>query len=451
MSPKPVGHSRLPARLSPLGVRLALAFVAVALAALALLVGLALASVGSDVSTLAAQQRADVAKAVAAASASAYRVHDSWGGAVLSPALAVATDTGGEVQISDASGHLVATSGGASKPRESAYVTPVMVDGARVGTVSVRIGTTGLGAADRQLRQSLTSAVAGAAGLAALLALVVAVFVSVRITRPLLGVIGAARAMAAGNREARVGQTGAPGELGDLAEVFDHMADSLDREDQLRRALVADVAHELRTPLAVLQASCEALADGVIEPGPDALSSLRDETLRLSRMVEDLEALSQAAAAGLSLVKGPVDLARVVGAAADALALRFEAAGVALERDLAPVVVQGDPTRLHQVVANLLTNAIKFTPAGGRVTLQAGPGPDGRARVVVGDTGVGIPPDELPHIFDRFWRGSSAGRVTGTGIGLAVVAELVAAHGGEVEATSQPGSGTRIVVELPQP
>ncbi|MGH9058467.1 MAG: sensor histidine kinase, partial [Acidimicrobiales bacterium] len=108
-------------------------------------------------------------------------------------------------------------------------------------------------------------------------------------------------------------------------------------------------------------------------------------------------------------------------------------------------------TRLHQVVANLLTNAIKFTPAGVRVTLQAGPGPDGRAQVVVGDTGVGIPPDELPHIFDRFWRGSSAGRVTGTGIGLAVVAELVAAHGGEVEATSQPGSGTRIVVELPQP
>lgn len=442
--------SRLP-RLSPLGLRLALAFVAVALAALALLVGLALASVSSDVSALARHQQADVASVVAQASAAAYRANGSWQGADLAPALDIAIETGGTAVVRDAAGRTVAsaTAPGAVA-RGAAIVAPVIVDGARVGSISVRTGRDGLAAADRQLRQQLVSAVAGAAGAAAALALVVAAFVSWRIVRPLDALTRAARAMASGDREARVGREWAPGELGELAGAFDHMADTLDREDRLRRGLMADVAHELRTPLAVFQASCEAMIDGVVEPTAEELSSLRDEALRLSRLVEDLESLSQAEAAGLSLVTGPVDLSEVAGAAASALLPRFEAADLSLVRRLTPVVVRGDRARLHQVATNLLTNAAKFTPAGGTVEVEVGPGSDGEAHLVVADTGVGIAPEDLPHVFDRFWRGRAAGLAAGSGIGLAVVAELVAAHGGQVSATSDPGTGTRFLVRLPR-
>jgi two-component system sensor histidine kinase BaeS len=227
------------------------------------------------------------------------------------------------------------------------------------------------------------------------------------------------------------------------------MADNLGREDQLRRDVVADVAHELRTPVAILQAGHEALLDGVIDPTPGQLSSLRDEVLRLARLVDDLHTLSAAEAAALQLSLDPCDLAEIADAAAGSLAGRFEAAGITIERRLTPVSVLADAQRMHQVVTNLLSNALKFTPAGGRVTLETGPA--GReARLGVADTGGGIPDDELPRIFDRFWRGRQAAGVAGSGIGLAVVAELVRAHGGAVEATSTPGRGTQVFVTLPR-
>ena len=149
------------------------------------------------------------------------------------------------------------------------------------------------------------------------------------------------------------------------------MADTLDRQEQLRRDLVADVAHELRTPVAILQAGHEALLDGVVEATPDQLTSLRDEVLRLARMVDDLQTLAAADAATLRLSLRRCDLAQVTAAATDSLAGRFEAAGLALDRKLAPAWVMADPRWLHQVVTNLLTNALKFTPAGGRVTVRS--------------------------------------------------------------------------------
>ena len=141
----------------------------------------------------------------------------------------------------------------------------------------------------------------------------------------------------------------APGELGDLSRTFNHMADTLELEDQLRRVLVADIAHELRTPLAILQATTEAMADGITEPTAATLSSLHDETLRLGRIVEDLEVLASAEAAGLALELKPVDLAIVADEAAEALNAQLEGAGLSLTRDLQPAVVRGDKNRLHQV------------------------------------------------------------------------------------------------------
>jgi signal transduction histidine kinase len=178
--------------------------------------------------------------------------------------------------------------------------------------------------------------------------------------------------------------------------------------------------------------------------------SLRDEVLRLARMVGDLQTLAAADAAALQLTLSRQDLAGIAASAADSLAGRFEAAGIALERRLTPVAVLADPGRLHQVITNLLTNALKFTPPGGTVTVQAGPAGVAGAVLQVADTGPGIPADELPRIFDRFWRGRGAAHVSGSGIGLAVAAELARAHGGRLEARSEPGHGALLTLALPR-
>jgi len=255
--------------------------------------------------------------------------------------------------------------------------------------------------------------------------------------------------MGSGQRSARVGQVAAPGELRELATAFDQMADTLDRQEQLRRDLVADVAHELRTPVAVLQAGHEALLDGVAEPTPGQLASLRDEVLRLARMVTDLQTLAAADAAALHLSRRRCDLADVAATAADSLVGQFEAAGITLERRLAAAEILGDPRWLHQVITNLLTNALKYTPAGGRVIIGCGPaGAD--AVLTVTDTGAGIPADELPRIFDRFWRGQQGLQTSGSGVGLAVAAQLTRAHDGRLSAASEPGRGTQMTLVLPR-
>jgi two-component system sensor histidine kinase BaeS len=318
-----------------------------------------------------------------------------------------------------------------------------------VGTVYVGLTASGLGAADNVLRAALLRAVAGTAGLAALLALITGLVVARRITRPIARLIEVARAMASGDRSARAGAVSGPGELRELAAAFDQMADTLDYEDKIRRDLVASIAHELRTPVAVLQAGHEALLDGVTEPNPHELGSLRDEVLRLARMVDDLQTMAAAAAAVLHLTREPCYLAGIAAAAADSLARRFEAAEIALDRQLAAAPVVADERWMHQVVTNLLGNALKFTPAGGRVTLRTGPdGPN--AVLTVQDTGVGIPADELPHVFDQFWRGQAAGQTSGSGIGLAIASQLALAHGGTLIAASQPGEGTRLTLTLPR-
>jgi two-component system, OmpR family, sensor histidine kinase BaeS len=431
-----------------LALRLALAFVAVALAAVALLSGLTAAFAAADVSSLASRQRGDLTRAIAVAAGAFWDRSDSWAGADLSPVLDLAARTGTDVQIRDATGRAIATSPGFAEQTGPQASAAVVVHGQRVGTVAARSTGSGLNAADHVLEAALLRAIAGAAGLAALLALLTALVVARRITRPVGRLIAVTRAMAAGDRTARVGEIAAAGELRELAEAFDHMAGTLDRQEQIRRDLVADVAHELRTPISVLQAGHEALLDGVAEPTPAELGSMRDEVLRLARMVGDLQTLAAADAAAMHLTRRRCDLAGIVGDAADSLDRQFEAAGIIVGRQLSPVPVLADPHWLHQVITNLLTNALKFTPPGGRVTIStAREGP--HALLWVADTGVGIPADDLPHIFDRFWRGRRAAQVAGSGIGLAVAAELAQAHGGRLAATSEPGHGTAITLTLP--
>src|SRR5215472_14506706 len=360
-----------PAGAGPIGLRLALAFVGVALAAVAVLAGLTAAYVAADVSHLVAQQQQDLTHAVAVAAGAAWNRRDSWAAADLSPVLDLAARVGADVQVRDAGGSVVKVSPGfAGLPTTHERREAVIIGGRQPGQVIVRFSNSGLGGADESLRSDLWRAIAGAAGLAALLALLVSLAVSRRITSPVTRLIQVARAMGGGDRSARAGDVRGPGELQDLANAFDQMAESLARQEKVRRNLVADVAHELRTPVAVLQAGHEALLDGVTEPTPEQLGSLRDEVLRLAHMVDDLQRLAAAEAAALQLTLVPCDLAEIAEAAADSLARRFETAEVTLDRQLAVAPVLADERWMHQVVTNLLSNALKFTPAGGTVTIR---------------------------------------------------------------------------------
>src|SRR5580692_4938367 len=434
------GPPSVPAsRRSALGLRLALAFISVALAAVALVAGLTAGFAAADVSALATRQHAELTNAIAVAAGAVWDKNDSWTAADLAPVLDLAGQAGADVQIRDQRGSVVSSSPGfATQSSSPATGAPILVRGERVGQADVRFTGSGLASADHALRTALLRAIFGAAGLAALLALLTGLAMARRITRPVERIIEVTRRMASGQRAVRVGPITGPGEVRELAAAFDQMADTMDRQEQLRRDLVADVAHELRTPVAVLQAGHEALLDGVTEPTPAELTSLRDEVLRLARMVGDLQDLAAADAAALHLDLQPCDLASLAAAAADSLARRFEAAGITVDRQLAPAPILADPRWLHQVITNLLSNALKFTPPGGHVTVGTGQaGPDAVLRVT--DTGPGIPADELPHIFDRFWRGLGAARISGSGIGLTVAAELTRAHGGRLTASSQPG------------
>ena len=436
---------------SPLARRIALLITLVALVALGLLAAATWVFANNDVTTLSGRQRADLGGAVASALAVSYQQADNWKTANLSPALTLASRAGMAIQVRDQSGTLVASatpSGVRANDLGPALEIPVIVGGDTVGTVSARTSAAGIGAANTSLRHALAAGIGWSALVLAILATVAGVAFARRISRPVVALTGAARAMASGERGVRVANDDAPGELGDLSRTFNHMADTLDLEDQLRRDLVADVAHELRTPLAILQATTEAMADGVAEPTPTTLSSLHDETLRLGRIVEDLEVLASAKAAGLQLELKPVDLAVVADDAITGLQSQIQGAGLSVTRDLVPAVVLGDKNRLHQVLTNLLMNAIKFTPAGGSVRVSVS-AHDRMARVVVEDSGIGIARDDLGHVFDRFWRGADVRHTAGSGVGLAVVAELVRAHKGQVSVTSQVGHGSQFVVTIP--
>jgi len=317
-----------------------------------------------------------------------------------------------------------------------------------VGEVRLAFSSGGFSPAERGLRSAVVRTVGIAAGLAVLVALVASVLMTRLVVRPLGRLSRAAQAIGAGVKGVRIGPGMGPGELSDLSAAFDAMAVSLDRAEELRRGMVADVAHELRTPVAVLQAETEALVDGVRPPGIEALSSLHDETLRLGRMVEDLQALASADAAGLSLQRHRVDLAEVAAQAAQALAERFHSAEVRLDLSLTPVTVWADPQRLSQVVTNLLANASKYTPAGGDVHISVRAEGD-LARLEVTDSGPGVSPDERDRVFERFYRGGAGLRTGGTGIGLAVVKQLVEAHRGEVSIEEGPRGGASFVVLLP--
>jgi signal transduction histidine kinase len=304
------------------------------------------------------------------------------------------------------------------------------------------------------VRRSLLWAALGAGGIAVVLSLVL----SRQLTAPLRSLRNAAHRIADGDLSQRVGVKG-DDDVAELSASFNLMAASLDRNERLRRELTADIAHELRTPLSVIQGTLEAILDGVAQPDAQTIASIHQETLLLNRLVTDLRDLSLAEAGQLKLQHEPTDLAELLRQTAARWYAEAEEKGVALEvqaAEMPPASVDAD--RVAQVVANLLSNALRHTPSGGTIVLSLAPSTieaQGKAApaalLSVSDTGCGINAEDLPRVFDRFYRvDRSRSRTSGgSGIGLAIVKYLVEAHGGRAWAQSELNNGSTFLCLLP--
>ncbi|MFC8347580.1 sensor histidine kinase [Streptomyces sp. NPDC057280] len=290
--------------------------------------------------------------------------------------------------------------------------------------------------------------VVGAAGLVLAVTVAVTAVVATRLVRPLRALTAAAQQPP--ERHVRVPVT-TRDETGILAAAFNDLTERRERLEAQRKAMVSDIAHELRSPLTNIRGWLEVTRDGVVAPAPELLASLHEEALVLQRVIDDLQDLAAADAGTLRLHREPVAAGELLGQVAAAHRVAADTAGVTLRtRTEGEPWLDADPVRMRQALGNLVSNALRHTPADGTVTLSARA--DGDDVVLdVADTGSGIAPEDLPHVFDRFWRAekSRSRRTGGSGLGLPIVRHLMAAHGGTVEATSEPGTGSVFTLRVP--
>jgi len=443
-------------------LRLAAAFAGVGIAAAALTAILVNGAFGSRFAGyLDAQQRARQQQLVAAL-ADSYRKTNGWNVTDLESLAQVAFMDGGTLRLTDASGrtvwaptstqvgkqtaeiHRQMMGGGALGPE---HRLPITVGGSVVGTAVVRLPEVGLLPQDVSFRRSINHLLLFGGIAAGLIALLLGIVLARRATAPARELAGTARAFAAGDRARRV-RYDSPDEFGEMARSFNAMGDAVEEEDRLRRTFAAEVAHEVRTPLAILRSQVEAIQDGVVEANPETVASLHEETLRLTRLVGDLETLASADAAAFSLTPRLVSLRPLVEESLREFAGLFEDQVVSVEANLEDVRASVDHSRFRQVIGNLLSNALKFTPSGGRVRVELGS--DGSDAVMrVRDSGPGIAPEDLARVFDRFFRAQGV-RASGSGFCLTVVRELVEAHHGTVDASNEAGGGAVFTVRLPR-
>jgi signal transduction histidine kinase len=326
-----------------------------------------------------------------------------------------------------------------------------LIDGKPILAYAEPLDTPQVTLAQEQFTTSVNRSILLAIVVGSLAAIILTLTISKSILSPVEALITAARKMEKGDLSQRVDIV-TRGELGELAKAFNAMADGLERLEKLRSNMVSDVAHELRTPLSNIRGYLEALRDEMLEPTPEIIDSLHEEALVLSQLVDDLQELALAEAGQMVLTSEPVDIPGLVEKIINALQPQI------LEKDLQVQLlfdkhlepVAADYRRLGQVLRNLLTNAIRYTPPGGTISVSANLVND-KIEVHVHDTGTGISPEHLPYVFERFYRvDQSRARTTGgAGLGLAIVKQLVQAQGGEVNVASQIGMGTTFTFTIP--
>jgi two-component system sensor histidine kinase BaeS len=427
-----------------LAARIAIGFVVMGFSVIALFAVVSLVLVERDLNAATGSQQRAAISAITATLRRAYTEDHNWTTADLGPTQALARAYGIDLAMRRrSSGLLLITARGAGGPATSFDVT---FDGKTVARVSLP-ESSGLNPAEDGLRHTIATSIALTAGAAVALAVLGAALLGRRLARPLEQLAAAARRLGRGAKATRVGSLRGPREVHDLGAAFDAMADDLELQDQLRRSLAANVAHELRTPLSILQAETSALADGVTTWSPKLASSFDEEVGRLTRLVQDLGSLSSADAATLTIHRVPVRLDHVAVETSARLRHHFDARQVSLRVSVEPATILGDADRIEQIIGNLLLNGARYTPSGGWVETSVAC-VDGRAVLAVRDNGPGIPAEEREQVFERFVRGSTATGVPGSGVGLAVVRELVRAHGGTVEIDDSVELGCRFVVSF---
>ncbi len=328
---------------------------------------------------------------------------------------------------------------------------PVESGGQVVGIVIVGTQIGLLGSLEAEFLRSIDRSLLVAGLLAALAAVATGTLLFRQLTTPLQDLTRAAENLAAGDLDQRV-EVHSRDEVGELGRAFNAMSDALASNEELRRNLMADIAHELRTPLSVIQGNLEAILDGVYEPTPENIAVIHQESMLLASLVSDLRELALVEAGQLKLDLASVSLAVLAKLVKEAFQPRARDKGVRIVLDFAPALPQvlADAQRVRQVLSNLVSNALRHTASGGEIRMTGG-ARGGGVILRVEDTGTGIPPDDLPHIFDRFYRGdrSRSRSGGGSGLGLAIAKQLVEAHGGGIEVESEVGRGTAFVVTLP--
>ena len=329
---------------------------------------------------------------------------------------------------------------------------PIMVDGEKVGTVLVRVpgSETLLTKFDEDFRDKSYNAMIFAALIALIIAMVMGAIFARTIAAPVKKITNAAKALKEGDYSARTGMTGSD-EIARLGNMFDLMADSVESNRKLERRLVTDVAHELRTPLMAIQSTVEAMIDGVFKPDAERLETLNSEVQRLSRLVDALLKLSRLESRTKPIEQKKVDLTEMLSSVVQTHQAYIHDAGLNLEFEYDPhVYVFGDADLLRQATANLISNAVRYTPEGGTITIMARKG-DLMGQIVVKDTGIGLTPEEAKLVFQRFWRADSGrARATGgLGIGLSAVKEIVEQHNGWVRVEGRPNEGACFTIYIP--
>ncbi len=333
----------------------------------------------------------------------------------------------------------------------------IVVGRQHVGTLIVASGLGTLTPDQTAFLEQVNSLMLLAAVVAGLAVLVVGSFQARRIVAPVQALVEAAGRVAGGDLSQRVPVT-SQDELGEMASAFNTMASKLERQQALRHRAMADVAHELRTPLSVLQIELESIEDGLTDPTPEVVGGLQTSVAHLRHLVEDLRTLSLADAGELQLNVAALEMGALVRDVVNRVQGAARAKDVTLDARLpdAPLMVSGDDQRLAQVLLNLLSNALQHTPSGGQVTVnvrqvESARQVEGEVHVAVRDSGLGIPAKDLPHIFDRLYRADRArSRDTGgSGLGLSITRSLVEAHGGRIWAHSVEGEGSVFTFALP--
>ncbi len=291
------------------------------------------------------------------------------------------------------------------------------------------------------------------AGLIALaFSIIIAIFLARSFYVPIGRITDATHQIADGKYDQKIPVSG-PEEVKGLANSFNRMSQQVRNSQQMLRDFVADVSHELRTPLTSIKGFALAILDGTARDKESQLKAagiIEDESARMMRLVNDLLELSRLESGQVSMVMEPVDVGELLYQCQELFSVRAEEKNIFISTDIEPLpVFTGDADRLEQVFNNLLDNALKHTPDDGTVGIIAKQAPDGYIAVVISDTGPGISPEQLPHVFERFYKADSSAAKTGTGLGLAISHQIVRAHGGDIQVNSVIGEGTKFIVRLP--